>query len=139
MSSSWTHCLHGPSTIAWQQFALSLGIDCGCLAPYFRCRHKPLACLLRSGHDSLQQASQLLVRPDVRHHLSKLLYAEEWAKSIQESHPVSEARSATVANHWNDVSKIKEALQNVQNKLLPVMQNRKLYDEVMGGKPTAWF
>ncbi|KAL3160469.1 hypothetical protein ABBQ32_010786 [Trebouxia sp. C0010 RCD-2024] len=99
----------------------------------------PLGHILQSGHDSLQQASQLLLRPDVRHHLSKLIYAEEWAKSIQESHPVSEARSATLAKHWNDVNKIKEALHNVQNILLPVMQNRKQYDEVMAGKRTAWF
>ena len=29
------------------------------------------------GHDSQQQVRQLLLRPDVRHHLSKLLYADE--------------------------------------------------------------
>ena len=92
-----------------------------------------------AGHDSVQQARQLLLRPDVRHHLSKLLYADEWAASIEESHPVSEARSVTLANHWDDVKKIKEALQSVQNKVLPIMQSRKLYDEVMAGARTAWF
>lgn len=92
-----------------------------------------------AGHDSLQQATQLLRRPDVRHHLSKLLYANEWAQSIQESHPVSEARSATLAKHWDDVKKIKEALLNVQNKLLPIMQSRRLYDEVTAGGQSTWF
>lgn len=75
----------------------------------------------------------------MRHHLSKLLYANEWATSIEESHPVSEARSVTLAKHWEDVNKIKQALQGVQNKLLPVMQSRQQYDEVMAGARTAWF
>ena len=75
----------------------------------------------------------------MRHHLSKLLYADEWATSIEESHPVSEARSVTLAKHWEDVSKIKEALQSVQNTLLQVLQNRQLYHEVMAGAKTAWF
>lgn len=91
------------------------------------------------GHDSQQQVRQLLLRPDVRHHLSKLLYADEWATSIEESHPISEARSVTLAKHWEDVSKIKQALQSVQDKLLPVMQSRQLYDEVMAGAHAAWF
>ena len=82
---------------------------------------------------------QLLLRPDVRHHLSKLLYADEWAKSIKESHPVSEALSVTLAKHWEDVSKIRDALQSVQTKLLPIMQDRQLYDKVMAGTATAWF
>ena len=75
----------------------------------------------------------------MRQHLSKLLYADEWATSIEESHPVSKARSVTLAKHWEDVDKIKEALQTVQKKLLPVMQSRQLYDEVIAGAQTAWF
>ena len=80
-----------------------------------------------------------MLRPDVRHHLSKLLYAEEWAKSIEESHPVSEARAVTLAKHWEDVGKIKKVLHHVQNELLPMMQSRKRYSEVMGNIHTAWF
>lgn len=91
------------------------------------------------GHDSQQQVRQLLLRPDVRHHLSKLLYADDWATSIEESHPVSEARNVTLAKHWEDVSNLKQALQSVQDRLLPVMRNRQLYDEVMAGAHAAWF
>ena len=94
---------------------------------------------LFAGHDSTQQAKQLLTRPDVRHHLSKLLYADEWANSIQESHPKSEAREVTLAKHWEDVAKLKAVLENVQNKLLPLMQNRQLYNEVMGHAHASWF
>ena len=89
--------------------------------------------------DSLQQVRHLVLRPDVRHHLSKLLYAEEWAKSIEESHPVSEARAVTLAKHWEDVGKIKKVLHHVQNELLPMMQSRERYNEVMGNIHTAWF
>lgn len=92
-----------------------------------------------AGHDSTQQAKQLLSRPDVRHHLSKLLYADEWAESIQESHPESEAREVTLAKHWEDVAKLKAVLENVQNKLLPLMQNRQLYNDVMGNAHGSWF
>ena len=92
-----------------------------------------------AGDESPQHIRNLLLRPDVRHHLSKLLYAAEWAKSIEESHLVSEARSVTLAKHWEDVDKIREALHNVQNKLLPIMQSRRLYDSVMAGTKTAWF
>ena len=75
----------------------------------------------------------------MRHHLSKLLYADEWAKSIEESHPVSEARNVTLTKHWEDVGKIKKALRDVQHKLLPIMKSRQLYNEVMGSTQTAWF
>ena len=75
----------------------------------------------------------------MRHHLSKLLYATDWAASIEESHPVSEAREVTLAKHWEDVAKLKSVLHSVQNKLLPVMQDRQLYDQVMGRAHAAWF
>jgi len=92
-----------------------------------------------AGDEALQQAKQLVLRPDVRHHLSKLLYAEEWAKSIEESHPVSEARNVTLAKHWEDVGKIQKVLYKVQSELMPMMQSRQRYDEVMGRTHTAWF
>ena len=92
-----------------------------------------------AGDEALQQAKQLVVRPDVRHHLSKLLYAEEWAKSIEESHPVSEARAVTLAKHWEDVGKIQKVLHKVQSELMPMMQSRQRYNEVMGHIHTAWF
>ncbi|KAL0029367.1 hypothetical protein WJX77_002479 [Trebouxia sp. C0004] len=99
----------------------------------------PLSQLLQSGDEALQQAKQLVLRPDVRHHLSKLLYAKEWANSIEESHPVSEARNVTLAKHWEDVGKIQKVLHNVQSELMPMMQSRQRYNEVMGHKHTAWF
>lgn len=94
---------------------------------------------LDAGVDSPKQAQQLLSRPDVRHHLSKLLYADEWAKSIAESHPVSEAREVTLEKHWDDVAKLKAVLGNVQYKLLPIMQDRLLYNQTMGNAYAAWF
>lgn len=93
--------------------------------------------LLRSG--ASLQPKQLLQRSDVRHHVSKLLYANEWAKSIEESHPMSEARTVTLAKHWEDVAKIKQALHGVHDKLLPVLHNKQTYNEVMSGTQTAWF
>ncbi len=92
-----------------------------------------------AGNDSLEQAKQLVLRPDVRHHLSKLLYAEEWARSIEESHPVTEARDLTLAKHWEDVRKIQQVLHNVQNELMPMLQSRQRYNKVMGPTHTAWF
>ena len=82
---------------------------------------------------------QLLQRPDIRQHLSKLLYAKEWAKSIAQSHPVSEARTVTLAKHWEDVDKIQQALGDVQQDLLPLLQNRQKYNKLMGGTHTSWF
>lgn len=92
-----------------------------------------------AGDKALQQAKQLVLRPDVRHHLSKLLYAEEWAKSIEESHPVSAARNLTLAKHWEDVEKIQKVLHKVQSELMHMMQSRQRYNEVMGHTHTAWF
>lgn len=93
---------------------------------------------MSAGDHSLQQAAQLLLRPDVRHHLSKILYAEDWARSIDESHPVSEARSVTLAKHWEDVAKLKSVLHVVHSKLLPVMQDRTKYAKLVG-ESYAWF
>ena len=42
--------------------------------------------------------------------LAKYIYAEEWATSLVESHPSSEARDQVVTKHRQDVAMIKEGL-----------------------------
>ena len=50
------------------------------------------------------------MRPDVRKHVCRLVYAEEWARSIEESHPEGQERDEVVQQHWHEVELIKRAL-----------------------------
>lgn len=43
---------------------------------------------------------------------SKVQYAEEWALSLEQSHPDSVAREQAIEKHWADVGMIKEMLSN---------------------------
>lgn len=53
----------------------------------------------------------------MRKHVCKLAYADEWAGSIQDSHPDSSARRATLDAHWKDVGIIRNALDGVAPSL----------------------
>ena len=55
-------------------------------------------------------AAAFLMRPDVRKHVCRLVYAEEWARSIEESHPEGQERDEVVQQHWHEVELIKRAL-----------------------------
>lgn len=44
-----------------------------------------------------------LLRAGVREHLCKLVYADEWARSVEESHDDSEARRQALDTHWQEV------------------------------------
>jgi hypothetical protein len=52
---------------------------------------------------------RVLMGRDFRHMFARLVYANEWAESIEESHEPSGARDAALDNHWMDVEQIKIA------------------------------
>lgn len=40
----------------------------------------------------------------------QVLYAREWAASLEQSHPLTEAREAAVRDHWHDVEMIESRI-----------------------------
>lgn len=54
-----------------------------------------------------------LLAPQVHSHLCKLVYADEWARSIEESHAPSPALYRTLETHWREVETIAEVLAPV--------------------------
>lgn len=52
---------------------------------------------------------RVLMERDFRHMFARLVYAKEWAESIEESHEPSDARDAAMEKHWMDVEQIKVA------------------------------
>lgn len=59
--------------------------------------------------DSSSDPLRVLMERDFRHMFARLVYAEEWAVSIEESHEPSDARAAALEKHWMDVEHIKAA------------------------------
>jgi len=59
--------------------------------------------------DNSPEPLRVLMERDFRHLFARLVYAREWALSIEESHDPSDARDAALENHWMDVQRIKEA------------------------------
>jgi len=56
------------------------------------------------------EEARALLRPDLRKHLMKVVFAEEWAASIAAAHPESEPRAALLSTHWHEVGIISRAL-----------------------------
>jgi hypothetical protein len=54
--------------------------------------------------------ARFIVQPQARRHLCKLVYADEWAQSLQESHPAGPALEAALAQHWQEVKVVDRAL-----------------------------
>lgn len=56
----------------------------------------------------------------------RLVYADEWAKSLDDSHPEGEALKAAVAQHWAEVEVIARTLapvlQHVDQDMTKLMQ-----------------
>ena len=51
-----------------------------------------------------------LLRPEMRKHLMKVVHADEWAKSIEASHPDTPERKMALDTHWREVDVISRAL-----------------------------
>ncbi|KAG1675869.1 hypothetical protein FOA52_001526 [Chlamydomonas sp. UWO 241] len=62
--------------------------------------------------DHAGAAAALLLLPAVRKHVVRLVYASEWARSIEESHPEGRGRDEAVAQHWREVDIIRRALKD---------------------------
>lgn len=62
-----------------------------------------------TSRDNSPEPLRVLMERDFRHLFARLVYAKEWALSIEESHDPSDARDAALENHWRDVQRIKEA------------------------------
>ncbi len=60
--------------------------------------------------EGLGPLARFLVSPQPRRHLSKLVYAAEWAQSLRESHPPGPALDAALTQHWQEVGVIDRAL-----------------------------
>ncbi|EFJ50827.1 hypothetical protein VOLCADRAFT_88147 [Volvox carteri f. nagariensis] len=84
-------------------------------------RHTPSLSSLEppgSPSDDPAAAARFLMHPSVRQHVCKLVYASEWARSLEESHMVSEAREAMLEQHHREVAIIRRSL----GKYLPVVE-----------------
>uniref|UniRef100_A0A7R9VFV5 Uncharacterized protein n=1 Tax=Chlamydomonas euryale TaxID=1486919 RepID=A0A7R9VFV5_9CHLO len=69
---------------------------------------------LAASVDPLDHASTikvLLLHPHVRKHVLKLVYADEWAKSIRESHVLGRQVDQAIAHHWREIDVVKRALR----------------------------
>ena len=73
---------------------------------------------------------RFLMQPHVRKHVARLVFAEEWERSIVESHPASPARDRAVEKHRSDVGLIQKAL----GRYLPALALAKGPDP-----PVKWF
>lgn len=60
-----------------------------------------------------EAALSALLRPEIRKHVVKAALGGEWAKSIEESHPDSEARSIALQTHWREIDLLKSAIEPV--------------------------
>ncbi len=96
-----------------------------CLTLWFsgtRRSPQPLAALspppLATATDS--QVLQYLLHPLHRTALCKLLYAEEWADSLQQSHAPSAQRQAVIDKHWADVQLIARFFREYSDFVLPL-------------------
>ncbi|KAL6750513.1 prolyl 4-hydroxylase [Haematococcus lacustris] len=78
-----------------------------------------------------------LMSPFIRHHATKLAYAEEWEQSLRESHPASPMLEAMLAQHNSEVQHISKALQ----RYLPVIDRLKSEPELveLALRQTSWF
>ncbi|PNW74928.1 hypothetical protein CHLRE_12g504100v5 [Chlamydomonas reinhardtii] len=77
-----------------------------------------LSALEPSSPDDVAAAARFLLHPAVRQHVSKLVYAEEWARSLEESHGDSDTRGAMLEQHHKEVDIIRRSLA----KYLPVVE-----------------
>ncbi|KAG2445831.1 hypothetical protein HXX76_000435 [Chlamydomonas incerta] len=77
-----------------------------------------LAALEPASPDDVAAAARFLMHPAVRQHVSKLAYAEEWARSLEESHGDSGSRAAMLEQHHKEVDIIRRSLA----KYLPVVE-----------------
>lgn len=55
----------------------------------------------------------MLKEPELRKALTKLAYADEWAKSLQDSHPDTEARAIALENFERERKILFEAVARV--------------------------
>jgi hypothetical protein len=54
------------------------------------------------------------MQPHIRKHLLKLVYSDEWATSLKESHPEGPARDEVIQKHNKEVEVIRRALAPYQ-------------------------
>ena len=102
-----------------------------------RCRRslmqqRPTLSVISEGIDLADEIAvqTFLMSPEARKHVMRLVYAEEWAKSIQESHPCSPERDEVVRQHWNEVEQIRRAFL----PFLPAIEKLK---KIVEDKPQA--
>lgn len=67
---------------------------------------------------SLDDKWEYLLSADIRPHACKLLYAEEWAESIRESHADSPAREAALQMYHHEILLIHKSLGHLADVLL---------------------
>jgi len=86
-------------------------------------QHQPTLSALSEGIDLGDDLAvhSFLLSPQVRKHVMRLVYAEEWALSIEESHPCGPERDEVIRQHWNEVALIRRAL----SRYLPSIENLK--------------
>ncbi len=58
-----------------------------------------------------------LLHPDVRRHVIKLVYEDEWSRSMHESHPACDATDQALSQHAEGVGKARRALAAYQTEV----------------------
>ena len=62
------------------------------------------------GATAAAEEARALLAPNLRKHLMKVIFAQEWAESIVAAHPDSTGRTAALETHWREVDVIARAL-----------------------------
>lgn len=73
------------------------------------------------------EKANLLSEPEMRKALTKLAFAKEWAQSLMDSHPDTEARSTALHNF----EKERQQLESALGKVLPE------FSLIRGNMPTC--
>ncbi|KAF8068329.1 EGLN3 [Scenedesmus sp. PABB004] len=74
-----------------------------------------------------------LMQPTVRQHVCKLAHAEEWERSIRESHPANEHTEAALARHREELGVVRRALAGQQPGLGQLLDAAALAARAAGG------
>ncbi|GAX82564.1 hypothetical protein CEUSTIGMA_g9990.t1 [Chlamydomonas eustigma] len=73
----------------------------------------PLSSTFSADSDQTKQIASLM-QPHIRNHVLKMVYAQEWAESIELSHPYTLERDGMVEQHWREVEMIRKALKSCE-------------------------
>lgn len=75
-----------------------------------------------AGRTEAEALQGLLLEPEVCKAISKLAWADEWAQSLQQSHPDTEQRRASVDTFWREVELLQQAFSQSLPRGMPATE-----------------